>query len=87
MSPALTYASNWASDRFPPWLLNPPIAITGTPPVASSSVAALCDPDVAAAQRYPDAPDFNAATSALLVVSLPGPAPADPGGGSWGGGS
>ena len=78
MSPALTYASNCASERFPPWPLNPPIAITGSPPVASSSEAALCEPDVAATQRYPDAPDFSAATSALLVVSLPGPAPADP---------
>ena len=51
MSPAFTYASNCASDRFPPWPLNPPIAITGTPPVASSSEAALCEPEVAAAQR------------------------------------
>ena len=75
MSPALSYASNCASERFPPSLLNPPIAMTGTPPAASSSEAALCEPKVAAAQRYPDAPDFSAAASSLLAVASPGPPP------------
>ena len=29
----------------PPLLLKPPIAITGSPPVASSMLAALCEPE------------------------------------------
>src|SRR5438309_469660 len=55
----------------PPWLLKPPIAITGSPPVASSSHAADCEPSVAATQRYWPAPASSARFRAADTVACP----------------
>lgn len=49
------------------------MAITGSPPVASSSDAADCEPDVAATQRYEPALASSAVRRAELTVDCPGP--------------
>src|SRR5580693_9825081 len=51
MSPALAHCSNSARVGAGSVPVNPPIAMTALPPLASSRLAALLDPSTAAAQR------------------------------------
>src|ERR1700722_1089442 len=71
MSPALTHCSNSATVGAGSEPVNPPIAITALPPLASSRLAALFDPSTAAAQRVVV---FSSAFSSADEV----PAPAGP---------
>ncbi len=50
--------------------------MTGTPLLPSSSEAALVEPAVAAAQRWPDAPDSSSRDRALLTLPVPPGPPA-----------
>src|ERR1700722_6578633 len=76
MSQARTQRSNSARVNLPPSLLKPPIAIPGSPPVASSSDAAVCEPETAATQRKLEASLSNAFFSAALTFVIPPPPPA-----------
>src|ERR1700729_1936330 len=68
MSPALTHCSNSATVGAGSEPVNPPIAITALPPLASSRLAALLDPSTAAAQRV-------VVFSSALSSADDGPAP------------
>src|ERR1700722_10325220 len=68
MSPALTHCSNSATVGAGSEPVNPPIAITALPPLASSRLAALFDPSTAAAQRVVV---FSSALSSADEVPAP----------------
>src|ERR1700731_224342 len=80
MSPALAHCSNSARVGAGSVPVNPPIAMTAFPPLASSRLAALFDPSTAAAQRVVG---FSSALSS--ADDEPAPPPPKPPGGPAGG--
>src|ERR1700728_2581399 len=76
MSPALAHCSNSARVGAGSVPVNPPMAMTALPPLASSRLAALFDPSTAAAQRV--VVFFSAAVSADDALAPPGAAPPKP---------
>src|SRR5258708_5477842 len=76
MSPALAHCSNSARVGAGSVPVNPPIAMTALPPLASSRLAALFEPSTAAAQRVVV---FSSAwSSADERPAPPGPPPPKP---------
>src|SRR5580704_5782335 len=75
MSPSFTYCSNALRVRLPPFPLKPPIAMTASPPVASSSDAAVDEPLAAAIHLYCDASFSRYLAREELTAAPPAPPP------------